>query len=77
MWGYHESMGVPEKFRLDRTAVSVVGLTERQNDRAYWLSRTPAERFEALELLRQIAYGYDPATERLQRIFEIAQLEPG
>jgi hypothetical protein len=68
-------MDVPEKFRLDRTAVTVVGLTERRNDRAYWLSRTPAERFEALELLRQIAYGYDPATERLQRIFEIAQLK--
>jgi hypothetical protein len=70
-------MDVPEKFRLDRTAVTVVGLGERRNDRAYWLSRTPAERFEALELLRQIAYGYDPATERLQRIFEIAQLERG
>jgi hypothetical protein len=77
MWGYNKSMDVPEKFRLDRTAVTVVGLTERQNDRAYWLSRTPAERFEALELLRQIAYGYDPATERLQRVFEIAQLERG
>lgn len=41
-------MDVPEKFRLDRTAVTVVGLAQRQNDRAYWLSRTPAERFEAL-----------------------------
>lgn len=51
---------------------------ERQSDngdRRYWLSKTPAERFEALELLRQIAYGYDPATERLQRVLEVVELE--
>jgi hypothetical protein len=68
-------MDVPDKFRLDRTAVKVVELTTRQNDRAYWMSKTPAERFEALELLRQIAYGYDPATERLQRVFEVAEFK--
>ena len=50
-------------------------LTDRVSDRQYWLSKTPAERFEALELLRQIAYGYDPATERLQRVFEVTDLE--
>jgi hypothetical protein len=29
----------------------------------------------ALELMRQKAYGYDPATARLQRVFEVAQLK--
>jgi len=29
---------------------------------------------EALELTRQIVYGYDPATTRLQRVLEIAEL---
>jgi len=64
-------MEVPEKFRLDRSAVTVGKLRDKSNDRQYWLSKAPAERFEALELLRQIAYGYDPATARLQRILEV------
>lgn len=31
----------------------------------------------ALELMRQINYGYDPTTERLQRVLEIAELTQG
>ena len=31
----------------------------------------------ALELMRQINYGYDPATERLQRVLEVAELTRG
>jgi hypothetical protein len=30
---------------------------------------------EAIEVMRQIIYGYDPATTRLQRVFEIVDLE--
>jgi hypothetical protein len=41
----------------------------------YWHSRTPEERLRALELMRQRAYGYDPATARLQRVLEIGQLK--
>jgi hypothetical protein len=61
--------------RLDRTVIEVTELTAKSSDRKYWLSKTPEERFEALELLRQIAYGYDPATARLQRVLEVAPLE--
>ena len=42
-------------------------------DRAYWLQKTPTERLAALELLRQMNYGYDPATARLPRSFEILE----
>jgi hypothetical protein len=66
-------MEAPE--RPDRGTVEVTTLTARTSDRAYWLSRPPAERWEALELLRQIAYGYDPATARLQRVLEIVELK--
>jgi len=52
-------------------------VTDPPKDREYWMSRTPEERFEALELLRQIAYGYDPATERLQRVLEVTELKQG
>ena len=41
----------------------------------YWHWRTPQERLWALELMRQEAYGYNPATVSLQRILEIAQVK--
>jgi hypothetical protein len=43
---------------VDRNTIEVVSLHARTSDREHWLSRTPAERFEAQELLRQIIYGY-------------------
>ena len=60
--------------RLDRTAFSLVSLEEADNDQMeYWLSKTSYERLDALETLRQIFYGYDPTTTRLQRVLEIAE----
>lgn len=60
--------------RIDRTTFSVVSLEEADNDEMeYWLSKTPYERLDALEILRQIVYGYNPAAARLQRFFEIAE----
>ena len=64
-----------DEYRIDRSAMEVTTVTARHSDRQYWMSRTPAERFEALELLRQLAYGYDPATARLQRVFEVTELK--
>jgi hypothetical protein len=57
--------------RLNRAAFSVCGLREK-DDREYWGTRTPEERMEALEMLRQSLYGYDPTATRLQRFFEAA-----
>jgi hypothetical protein len=45
-------------------------------DLQYWRSRTPDERLEALELSRQIAYGYDPTARGLSRLFEVAEFPP-
>jgi hypothetical protein len=44
-----------------------------RHDREYWWSRTPAERLAMAERLRQIAYGYDPATARIPRPIEILE----
>ncbi|MBM3474958.1 MAG: hypothetical protein FJX75_16985 [Armatimonadetes bacterium] len=67
----------PEFAHVDRTHVSVVKLTDSDSDpdTAYWHSRTPHERLRALEFLRQVAYGYDPATARLQRVLAVARHE--
>jgi len=65
-----------ESLRMDKTAFSVGPLLAESDEREYWLSRTPQERLEALETMRQIVYGYDPSTARLQRLLEVAQREP-
>lgn len=60
--------------KLDKTAFSVSTLDQNDEDeKAYWLSKTPYERLEAVETMRQIIYGYDPTTTRLQRVFEVTQ----
>ncbi|MCL6642433.1 MAG: hypothetical protein K6T71_03815 [Candidatus Bipolaricaulota bacterium] len=60
--------------RIDRTAFSVASLGDESDDKAYWLAKTPIERLQALELIRQTIYGYTDATVRLQRVFEVAEL---
>ena len=63
--------------RLDRTAFSVQALRDESDEKPYWLSKTPAERLEALEQMRQILYGYDPATTRLQRVLTVTRNPSG
>jgi hypothetical protein len=61
--------------RIDRRAFSVMSLSDPGDDRAHWLSRSPTERLQAVERMRRINYGYDPA-QRLQRILEVAEFTP-
>lgn len=61
--------------KIDRTALSIVPLDQSDCDLEYWLSKTPEERLAAVELNRRMIYGYDRATSRLQRFFEIVTLE--
>ena len=69
-----DTVGLVHPMRMNKRSVEVQSLTDESSDVAYWRSRTPAERLEAVEHLRQLNYGYDPAAARLQRILEIAQL---
>lgn len=68
-------MNAVEAVRLDRAAFVITSLDDDSYEPEYWRSKTPAQRMEALELTRQIIYGYDPVTTRLQRVFEVAELE--
>ena len=63
--------------KIDRTAFSVVSSFEEadKQDREYWLSRTPYERLQYMELLRRINYGSVAATARVQRVLEIVEIE--
>jgi len=59
--------------QLQRDALTVGSILDKSDQKSYWLSKTPYERLEAVELMRQIIYGYDPSATRLQRVLEIAQ----
>ena len=67
-------MNTIDTFKIDKGALSVISLSEESDDKEYWHAKTPQERLEAVELMRQINYGYDPTTARLQRVLEVAQL---
>ena len=56
--------------QVNRNILSIGTSFNDTDEKAYWHSRTPGERMEHLERLRQMNYG-NKATERLQRILEI------
>lgn len=60
--------------KMDKTAFSVVSLHDEPDEKAYWLSKTPQERLAALELMRQIMFGYDPMTDRMKRVLEVIEV---
>ena len=68
-------MNVVETARIDRSALEIASIDDRESERRYWRAKSPEERMQALELMRQIIYGYDPATTRLQRVFEVVELQ--
>jgi hypothetical protein len=61
-----------DEVKLDKTVFEVFSSFEEAEaaDRAYWHSRTPAERVLHMLYLRRINYG-TRATERLQRVLEV------
>lgn len=62
--------------RLDRSAFSVTTLQDQDRlDDAFWHAKSSTERLAAIELSRQILYGYNPATERLRRVLEVIERE--
>ncbi len=63
-----------DSIRMDKTAFAVSSLDDESDEMPYWLSKSPAERVYCVEIMRQMLYGYDPLTARLQRVFETAEL---
>jgi len=66
-----------ETARMDKTLLHVVPMSDVPSDLEYWRKQSPQQRLAAIELLRAIHFGYDPATARLQRILEVAQFPEG
>ncbi len=70
-------MSLLQDMKMDKTRFSAADLSNKSDEAAYWQARTPQSRLEALEMMRQVMYGYDPSTARLERLFEVAELERG
>lgn len=47
-------------YKLDRTAFKIQSHSEADNQKNYWLKKTPEERFRAAWYLTCSAYGIDP-----------------
>jgi hypothetical protein len=62
---------------VDKTAFSVANLGDEAEDKAYWRGKSVYERLQAVELNRQVIYGYQPAATGFQRIFTVAEFPAG
>jgi hypothetical protein len=60
-------------FILDKSAFSVSSFDKESDEKQFWFSKTPQERIIALEYMRQLIYGYNPLTERLQRVLTVIE----
>ena len=71
---YSRIMKALDSFRLDKSALTITSLADESEEKEYWRRKSPEERLQALEAMRQIIYGYDPFSSRLQRVLTIAEL---
>lgn len=59
---------------IDKRSFSIASFSEQeQEEKTYWLTRTHNERLKALEITRQMIYGYNPDTTRLCRVLTVAE----
>ncbi len=50
--------------------IKILDLNDKDNDLAYWLSKSPEKRIEAVEILRK---QFNGTAKRLQRIIRVIQ----
>lgn len=68
-------MNYPEDDNKDKSAASTVFFHDDADEIAYWHSQTPEVRLAAAELMRQIVYRYNRATDRITRVLKIIELK--
>ena len=70
-------MNPPTHLSVDKSVFSVATLGDDADDKAYWRGKSVHERLQAVELNRQVIYGYQPATARFQRVFAVIEFPAG
>ena len=62
--------------RMDRSRLRVTTHEElEKQDREYWANASTAERLETVTYLRECFYGSEATTGRLQRVYQVTELE--
>ena len=69
-------MNTQNSNRINKSIVTVGLLLEPSDDKDFWLSKTPSERLQFVEILRQLNYGQYQSTARLQRILTVTERIP-
>jgi hypothetical protein len=69
---YGLSMRLIENMKLDKSSFEVSNINDDAPENG-WMSKTPLERFEGVEILRQMWHSYDPDTERLPRVYTVVE----
>ncbi len=64
--------------RMDRKAFKIKNIHDDDSDYKYWMSKTPQERLEAVEIIREHYFGLinDGVKPRLQRVYTIIERKP-
>jgi hypothetical protein len=66
-----------EALRMDKTVFSVISLKDAgSDDKEFWRTQSTTARLQALEFMRQVMYGYDPITDRVERVLEVIKRSP-
>lgn len=61
--------------KLNRSVFEIADLKSIGSDKEYWSSKSCAERLIAAAKIREVVYGHEAVTGRLQRFFEVADLK--
>lgn len=62
-------------YKIDKSAFASCDLHDGGDEKAYWLSKSPQGRLQAIEIMMRIIYGDAAITQRLQKFFEITELK--
>ncbi len=65
-------MRIIENIKLDKSCFEISTLGDENKENG-WLLKTPAERIQGLEILRQMWHKYDPDAARLPRIYTVIE----
>jgi hypothetical protein len=66
-------MDTQDFLKMQKTTLTVTSLLAPSDDPVYWHAKSPWERLQAVEILRQLNYGHSQSTARLQRVFVVTQ----
>ena len=66
---------VMDSNKIDRSAFSIGSLHDGEDEKEYWKSKSPQERMQAIEIMREIIYGHDASAKRLSGFFEITEFK--